>query len=300
MEKERAGWRVPLSTLAPPAPRGAAGSRTHSRQSSAASAADSSAGAAAAKAAAGPGAGAGEPAGKQQRRQEAGTGRTSKRDTPEPASNEQQAAPPARRGGRTEADIMITLVKAVLQTQQQSRAMASCLWVTCLVPNSWKAVTAGKEEAQQYTKAVEAKGRGHGLGPPHLHILRAFLQAAVDQKKTDEQQDQQAMQDTGEPEWKHTLQKFIEQIDKSSSAEAVAKSVPYFRIKSAWADKSAAEEDKQAIVTWCFGQEMHNSAVPEHLLQACTAAGGTERVGPAPRGQLERLLEGWLLKKLKA
>ena len=297
MEKERAGWRVPLSTLAPPAPRGAAGSRTHSRQSSAASAADSSAGAAAAKAAAGPGAGAGEPAGKQQRRQEAGTGRTSKRDTPEPASTEQ---PPARRGGRTEADIMITLVKAVLQTQQQSRAMASCLWVTCLVPNSWKAVTAGKEEAQQYTKAVEAKGRGHGLGPPHPHILRAFLQAAVDLKKTDEQQDQQAMQDTGEPEWKHTLQKFIEQIDKSSSAEAVAKSVPYFRIKSAWADKSAAEEDKQAIVTWCFGQEMHNSAVPEHLLQACTAAGGTERVGPAPRGQLERLLEGWLLKKLKA
>ena len=300
----RAGWRVPASLAVPQA-----GSRAHSRQSSAASAADSTAGAAAAAAAGA--AGGGAPPGKHQRKQQPGSGAAAKRDTPEPASpaqNEQAG----RRGGRTEADIMITLVKAVLQCQQQNRSMASCLWVTCLVPHSWKAIAAGKAEAMQYTKAVEEKGRGHGMGPPHPHILRAFLQAAIEDSKPQKQQttgtaqaqqqpeQQQAMQEDTEAEWKPTLQRFVEQIDKEKSADAVAKLVPYFRIKSAWADKSAAEEDKKAIMTWCFGPEMHSSAVPEHLLQCCTAAGGTERVGPAPRGQLERLLEGWLLKKLKA
>ena len=307
-EVERAGWRVPVVTLAPPA----GGSRAHSRQaSSAASAADSSAGAAAAAAAVE--AAGGAPPGKQQRRQQPGSGAAAKRDNPEPASAQPEQAAANRRGGRTEADIMITLVKAVLQCQQQNRSMASCLWVTCLVPHSWKAIAAGKAEALQYTKAVEAKGRGHGMGPPHPHILRAFLQAAVEDSKpkhstaaageqttAQQQQEQQPMQEDTEAEWKPTLQQFVEKMDKEKSADSVAKMVPYFRIKSAWADKSAAEEDKKAIVTWCFGPEMHNSAVPEHLLQACTAAGGTERVGPAPRGQLERLLEGWLLKKIKA
>ena len=164
-------------------------------------------------------------------------------------------------------------------------------------------------EEMHYTEVVEVRGCGHDMGTTHSHILRAFLQAAVEEGKkqkqaaqTKQQQEQQgtAMQEDTEAEWIPTLQKFVEQMDKEKSAEAVAKLVPYFRVKSAWADKTAAEEDKKAIVTWCFGTEMHSSAVPEHLLQCCTAAGGTERVGPAPRGQLERLLEGWLQKKIKA
>ena len=138
------------------------------------------------------------------------------------------------------------------------------------------------------------------MGPPHPHILRAFLQAVVDNpQKKPEEAEPQAMQEDTEPEWKPTLQNFIGQIDSATSVNKVAKMVPYFRIKSAWADKSVKEEDRQAILTWCFAPDMHNSAVPEHLLAACAAAGGTEKVGPAPRGQLERLLEGWLLKKLK-
>ena len=297
MSKERAPWRVPLTTLSPPPP-----SRGHSRQSSAASAADSTAAGAQAAAAAGGVEQQAGPAGKHQRTRKEGQTQAAKRDQPEPTAAKETNL---KKGGRTEADIMITLVKAVLQTQQQSRAMASCLWVTCLVPHSWKAIKAGKDEAQQYTKAVEAKGRGHEMGPPHPHILRAFLQAVVEipQKKPEEADPQapaaQAMQEDTEPEWKPTLQNFIGQIDSAPSVDKVAKMVPYFRIKSAWADKSVKEEDRQAILTWCFAPDMHNSAVPEHLLAACAAAGGTEKVGPAPRGQLERLLEGWLLKKLK-
>ena len=129
---------------------------------------------------------------------------------------------------------MITLVKAVLQCQQQSRAMASCLWVTCLAPHSWKATKAGTDEAQQYKQAAEAKGRGHEMGPPHPHILRAFLQAVVDSPpKKPEEQEQQVMQDDTEPEWKTTLQTFATQIDAASSAEKIATMVPYFRTKSA-------------------------------------------------------------------
>ena len=110
------------------------------------------------------------------------------------------------------------LVKAVLQVSQQSRAMAACLWTTFVVPLSWGAVKAAQMEAKRYSKVVEETGRGHRLGPPHPHVLRAFVEAAAAKAASEEPGSME--EDT---EWQVGLRTFTaDVIDKAARPEDVA------------------------------------------------------------------------------
>ena len=189
------------------------------------------------------------------------------------------------------------LVKAVLQVSQQSRAMAACLWTTFVVPLSWGAVKAAQMEAKRYSKVVEETGRGHRLGPPHPHVLRAFVEAAAAKAASEEPGSME--EDT---EWQVGLRTFTaDVIDKAARPEDVALLVPYFRVKVAWAAKEAPADEHKAILMWFFarpaGPAMAVEAAEQHMAAACVAAGGEQKIGQAPRGVMDRLLERWLDKK---
>ena len=76
--------------------------------------------------------------------------------------------------------MMETLIKAVLQLTQNQRALQACVWTTCLAPLSWVPITAAKNEGILYSKTVAEMGRGHGMGPPHAHVIKAFVVAMIE------------------------------------------------------------------------------------------------------------------------
>ena len=75
-------------------------------------------------------------------------------------------------------DIITLLTKGQLQLHQQFREVVAGSWVTYEskeTPFVKDSVAAGKG----YSETVKEKGKGHGLGSPHVHTLLAGLEADV-------------------------------------------------------------------------------------------------------------------------
>eukprot|EP00959_Pyramimonas_sp_CCMP1952_P141423 2960016-Pyramimonas_sp.AAC.1 len=63
---------------------------------------------------------------------------------------------------------IISLQRLGLSQDAQGRELAAAIYDFWLCPSSAKVVKSGKEAAADYLKAVKDKGKGHGLGSPHL------------------------------------------------------------------------------------------------------------------------------------
>ena len=209
----------------------------------------------------------------------------------------EEGEPQQAGAGYKDSELMTVVLKTILQLCQNNRHMSSCMWTTFLVPIVWKAVLEGKAEAKSYQKAVEDQGKGHTLGPPHPHILRAFVGGAAAEMREKMNAEVTVMIDDSTENKEATmaeLEAFCKVMDAEVHPRDIALKIPYFRIKEAFSTKTE-DSDKLAIITWCFADR--NSKEEKALNLACEAAGGARQIGPAPRGAMERILELALTKK---
>eukprot|EP00959_Pyramimonas_sp_CCMP1952_P324907 6800693-Pyramimonas_sp.AAC.1 len=102
-----------------------------------------------------------------------------------------------------------------------------------LVPGSSAMVTAGADAGQDYNNTVKKMGKGHGQGPPHVHIAMAVAEKAVE--ILDEQDKWQA-------ESKHLLQEWVGAASGEHGQRLVDATFSMFRIKKAYQRESDLEE----------------------------------------------------------
>lgn len=83
---------------------------------------------------------------------------------------------PRRRRGRRRC----RTASSALKNAQSCRILEGCVMYTFLVPPSWPPVRAAAAANKAYNEAVEAEGREHARGSPHVHTAAAFLESLRD------------------------------------------------------------------------------------------------------------------------
>ena len=175
-------------------------------------------------------------------------------------------------------------------TRKHGAVLAECY----LAPKTCKPAEAGKVAAGEYDRQVKAKGKKHNLGPPHVHVAMAYLEALAATKP-----------DTDPCKF---IQTVVLRLN-ASGIEAVAEVFASFVIKRQFqeekSDEEASDDAGYVIVyeicplpmcqvgdltgpglSYPLRLQMHNAIMAE--------AGVAWRQGQAPRGNLERKLQGKL------
>ena len=94
----------------------------------------------------------------------------------------QQGRDRPHRGAQADLNsAIISMHKLTLRSAADLRKAKHILEDFWLVPLNSPAVKAGIEGGKHYGSQVREKGRGHGLGPPHLTVALYFLRALHDQ-----------------------------------------------------------------------------------------------------------------------
>ena len=83
------------------------------------------------------------------------------------------------KGEKAVKTLTATHLKATLGAMQRLRELEGTILETGLVASDSRLVTGMKEEGAQYSKACQEAGRGHTLGPPHVHSFLRLIDETV-------------------------------------------------------------------------------------------------------------------------
>ena len=159
------------------------------------------------------------------------------------------------------------LMKSNLKLSADVRALQSATFRTCLIPSTASFVTKAKEASQKYNDLVQAAGKHHDLGPPHIHVWAALTVEA-------------AVHLSGE-----MLQRVEAHAAEADSPNKLLTDVLYCRVAPAYGGKHVkiylTTTDKLRPVADAF-------------FHAFKTQGGEEKFGLAPKGGLERELQALL------
>lgn len=186
------------------------------------------------------------------------------------------------RGGKDEDAAFGPLAKLVLKLSLEMRGVQAQLQDTFVLQTSSELALKGAEVGRKYSEQVEAQGRGHGLGSPHLYVTMAVFQVLSAA---------------------HPL------LHKCSVLfEAESKNI--YKVVAVMKFKQAYDESRTILKV---GYAMHSSlqlpgeeasgpmlvaGIRAALGDAIVAkAGGEHLLGTAPRAELERVVQGKLGKK---
>ena len=183
------------------------------------------------------------------------------------------SAPAAKRrllgGDKEEILVRATqlLLKSNLKLAADVRALQSATFRTCLIPSDATFALKAKEAGQKYNELVQAAGKTHEFGPPHVHVWAAL-----------------AVEATAHPTG--SAREIVEQHVKDVDAPTkLLQDVLYCRVAPAYGGKHVkiyvTTAEKLRPVTDCF-------------FQAFKTQGGEEKFGQAPKGGLERELQSLL------
>lgn len=206
-----------------------------------------------------------------------------------PASTTPPPRPPA---AQTADGHMGLLTKLVLQQAQAVRALNSAVFTTYILDASLPSVSAAQSAARKYSEEVMRIGKGHTLGPPHSHIVAAFLE----QSMTDLAPRIQAM-GPGHRESAIAL-KLHNLVMSAATPDAVSEIVSHFIVKDVYKDP----EDQRQRVRISFALKVsHRSMLrdadlspPLLNLAMCwimSELGGAMKANTAPKGPMERAAE---------
>ena len=84
-------------------------------------------------------------------------------------------------------DCVVALAKLTLQNGQALKALMAATWDCAIAPSSSPdptPIVAALQVGEQYSQTCKEKGRGHGQGPPHVHIAPAFIEALAAEAAT--------------------------------------------------------------------------------------------------------------------
>ena len=159
------------------------------------------------------------------------------------------------------------LMKSNLKLSADVRALQSATFRTCLIPSTASFVIKAKEASQKYNDLVQAAGKHHDLGPPHVHVWAALTVEA-------------AAHLTGEP-----LQRVEAHAAEIDSPSKLLSDVLYCRVAPAYGGKHV----KIYLTT-----TDKLKSVADAFFLAFKTQGGEEKFGLAPKGGLERELQALL------
>lgn len=189
------------------------------------------------------------------------------------------------------------LSKQVLANSQQLRLVLSLSCTTFQMPGSSLALKGGATAGVQYNEAVQGQ-KNHGRGPSHPHIFLGMAEGLVQEQQVQEAQ-------------KNWLKKLVEALNNEGS-EAVQKLVLDCTCKETYQSKEDKDKGKpklgiiQFVLEPMYMEELAGieekgvylalklRAVLTQSLK--TTEGSTQKFGPAPRGQMERIISS----KMKA
>ena len=160
--------------------------------------------------------------------------------------------------------VMQLLLKNNLKLAADVRALQSATFRTCLIPSTASFVVKAKEASQKYNELVQAAGKNHEYGPPHVHVWAAIAAEA-------------AVHMSGDA--RAVLDRHISEID---SPDKLLQDVLYCRVAPAYGGKHV----KIYLTTT---EKLR--PVADVFFQAFKTQQGEEKFGQAPKGGLERELQ---------
>lgn len=179
-----------------------------------------------------------------------------------------------------------------LQLAHQQRLLTASSWVTVLLPSRSSFATGAAKGGKEYADKVAEGGRGHGLGPPHPHVLMSAMDAA----KEDEELP---------AELRRQLSALTAALEKLTIDE-VGGLVTHFQAKQAYQREGEAGRHKVTLaIDPLYSSALDGfetaglstaMAVRALLMQTMVQLGGEHLKGAAPRGPLERALQRHLKK----
>ena len=160
------------------------------------------------------------------------------------------------------------MMKMLLSLAQSRRNIEGVLFDVLIVPQDLPEVLKMTEQGSLYNQEVQKRGKGHGLGAPHLWIFGALLESLLLRKES-----------IGAHNFAE-LQKFKQKLTTLEYAQKMD------IIKFTKVDK-CYDQGKRRI-TLCIAE-----ARPE-LLSALQQIGAELKSGRAPASHMERELQEWL------
>ena len=187
-------------------------------------------------------------------------------------------------------EVMVALAKLTLNNSQSLRSLAGCTLTTYLVPSDKAAVVSAQESSKTYDKAVREAGRGHLLGPPHLHVAGAFLEVVAADLEFKAQY----------PQARGVVDQFLTKAKLDE--EVILECLSYFRVKKTFTKGDEESTDKVTFSVSPYGKffatEAPFSPIQLHsaLCHACVFYEGVRKLGPPPKPEVERVVERLLAK----
>jgi len=193
-----------------------------------------------------------------------------------------------------EMSIMVTIMaKLLLQNTQTIRDISGVVWFTFIHLASTDFVKLTQEAGVKYAETVKGLGGSHTMGPPHVHKWLAAVVATIKHKKIIE----------NEPLHKQIVKYHSDSL-AGASIDQVAASVKFFKVKPIYKGKDKKESEVRihlALANHKLKTEDFDEGEDIDLIfvKAFLAMGMTQKLGPGPPGQMERLVQQWLEKSKK-
>ena len=173
-------------------------------------------------------------------------------------------------GGEKEEVMMkaaAVLLKSNLKAAADVRALQSATFRTSVIPSSSAFVEKAKQAGQKYNEMVQAAGKQHEYGPPHVHVWAALVVEACNHATG------------GDKEC------IMHHVQSAASPTALLHDVVCCRVSAAYGGKTS----KIQVSTTETLHEVTNA-----LFRTFSILEGVEKHGVAPTGGLEREMQDLL------
>ena len=206
---------------------------------------------------------------------------------------QQAAAKAARKGGDVLEELVEIQAKLVLVNAREVASLCGTKYVTYLLPPDSSIAAAGLEANKAYDAKVQKLKADKeqddtvdtgSLGPPHLHVWTAVVLALAQTEQSVERR----------TDYKRYWDEVIMQLPVLQLGEHIR----YFRIRAPKGKEKEAKKKKPMVkLVYAFNVEGSPFTNLMPIFKASVdAPKGDRKVGPAPRGSLERDAQRLLIK----
>ncbi|CAK0798344.1 unnamed protein product, partial [Prorocentrum cordatum] len=219
----------------------------------------------------------------------------------------------ARQHGNAAGGDIVQAVMAVqslsIRTAAVARDLPNIVGEFWLAPPGHDIIEAAKETGSSYNEKVQSLGKGHGLGPPCLHVSVAAIEAMATSLGENEQEGAQA---------KISITQWVEQAESEAGQAFVGKTILMFKVSDTFrADDEMDDGNRMAKVMFALSPRYDIATAMKQmkiqptgakpptefngvrLLQAMGVAlhraGGHRPVGGGPKEELDRVVERQLM-----
>ena len=200
--------------------------------------------------------------------------------------------------GKSKEAVVSALIKLVTKLSlghaRDISEIMGALCLTFLVEADCFLVPPLRDAGAAYFEEAKRLGKGHDLGPPHIHVWSALLSAVIANNKLDLTN-------------RRVLRAYWQQVLVMSDKTKLDQDIKICRLRKCYAPKgkepthyklqlclSTARQVREIVVQAEGDQPRVECSLMDALTALLCEAGAVQKVGKAPRGALEREAEALL------